>query len=102
MEDSDIMNTLKSYKKLCDDENSHAQLLMVIFYLKFMYYIRYTFHSQDKTVILYAATLLHDKNEDIINLCLDIFHSLVKNEASHSVILNTFGIFEAVESLSIR
>lgn len=57
---------------------------------------------QDKTAILYAAVLLENEDLELLNLSLDILENFAENEETHSFLLSTFGIYESIESLSIR
>ncbi|KAK9746524.1 Heavy-metal-associated domain [Popillia japonica] len=76
--------TLKKYKKLTQNIKNHPSLL------------------KDKTVILCAATFLDSSERNIVKLCLDIIEDFVQNDSCHYALITTFGIFESLESLSIR
>ncbi|KAF2886686.1 hypothetical protein ILUMI_19487 [Ignelater luminosus] len=78
------IQTLEAYKKLTEEISNHNQLL------------------KEKTIILYVATLLDSKNREVLDLCLDILEIFIKNNKSHEVLTVTFGVIEALESLSIR
>lgn len=98
--DECVMETLLSYKKLVQNKRNHIRLLKVrnsITMLKIN-----TSEFKDKTLILYVATLLETNNRIQLNLCMDILEELTKNENTHEILLTTFGVFEALESLIIR
>ncbi|GJQ76889.1 hypothetical protein Trydic_g15093 [Trypoxylus dichotomus] len=82
--DSNAIATLKKYKKLSGSVKNHPSLI------------------KDKTVILCAATFLESTDKAVIRLCLDIVEDFVQNDSCHYALITTFGMFEALESLSIR
>ncbi|KAI4471743.1 armadillo repeat-containing protein 1 [Holotrichia oblita] len=82
--DSNAATTLKKYKKLTGNIKNHSSLI------------------KDKTVILCAAMFLDSSERNIIRLCLDIIEDFVQNDSCHYALITTFGIFESLESLSIR
>ncbi|KAJ8977870.1 hypothetical protein NQ317_016354 [Molorchus minor] len=82
--ESDVINNLKAFKDISCDQKAHSDIL------------------KQKKIILYATTLLENDNLKILELCLEIFANLVANESTHAFLLSTFGIYEALEALSIR
>lgn len=76
--------TLKTYKNLSELPENHEDLL------------------KEKTPLLYPATLLEEKDATIVNLSLDVLENFISNDENHSIILSTFGVFEALESLALR
>ncbi|XP_045483143.1 armadillo repeat-containing protein 1-like [Harmonia axyridis] len=76
--------TLKTYKLLSESPENHRALL------------------QEKTPLLYPATLLEEKNPTIVNLSLDILQNLISNDENHRTILSTFGVYESLESLVVK
>ncbi|CAG9818938.1 unnamed protein product [Phaedon cochleariae] len=78
------IENLKTYKYLSSDKKNHLKLL------------------NEKKIILYAAMLLESENNTTISLSLDVLDNFVSNEETHYILLSTFGIYEALESLSIR
>ncbi|KAJ8966882.1 hypothetical protein NQ314_003246 [Rhamnusium bicolor] len=81
---SDLIENLKTFREISLDQNAYPDIL------------------KEKKIILYAATLLENDNVRILELCLDILENFVGNESSHAFLLSTFGIYEALETLSIR
>ncbi|XP_050514952.1 armadillo repeat-containing protein 1-like [Diabrotica virgifera virgifera] len=77
------IDILKSYK--IQSENNNEQL-----------------DSKGKQDILHVATLLESENLKILSLCLDILENYAANKSTHSFLLTTLGIYEAIETLSIR
>lgn len=57
---------------------------------------------KDKKAILYATTLLVSDDLNILSLCLDILENCMSSEEAQDFLLNTFGIYEAIESLGLR
>lgn len=84
MQDTAILDALQSYKNLAEDVASHDKLL------------------KDKTILLYAATMLENANDDIVTSSLEILSMLANHDKNHEVLLNTFGIFEALENVAIN
>ncbi|XP_044744303.1 armadillo repeat-containing protein 1-like [Coccinella septempunctata] len=81
---TECLITLKTYKNLSQTAENHEALL------------------QEKTPLLYPATLLEEKDATVVSLSLDILENFISNESTHSTILSTFGIYEALQSLSLK
>ncbi|XP_074033041.1 uncharacterized protein [Leptinotarsa decemlineata] len=75
---------LKAFRDLSADQKRHTTLL------------------KEKKIILYAATLLDSENLEVVSLCLDILENFISNEDAHACLLSTFGVYEALEALSIK
>lgn len=46
--------------------------------------------------------MLEKKNVTIVKLCLDIIGNYIANEDYHLELISTFGVYEAVEVVSVR
>lgn len=57
---------------------------------------------QEKTMLLFIANLLATKNEEILQLCLDILVNFVDVNKNHQAILNVFGLYEGLSYLAIK
>ncbi|KAJ8924701.1 hypothetical protein NQ315_000852 [Exocentrus adspersus] len=84
VEELEMLKTLKIFKEASSNEKAHLDLL------------------KEKKIILYAATLLECDNVNVLKLCLEILENFASNEQAHGFLINTFGIYEALETLSIR
>ncbi|KAK4884108.1 hypothetical protein RN001_000379 [Aquatica leii] len=84
MDKDSILETLIAYKKLSEKQQNHEYLL------------------DDKTVILFASTLLDGEDPEIISNCLDILENFIKNKEARTALIGIFGTVEALESLSMK
>lgn len=53
-------------------------------------------------MLLFIANLLATKNEEILQLCLDILVNFVDVNKNHQAILNVFGLYEGLSYLAIK
>ncbi|KAK9886213.1 hypothetical protein WA026_015731 [Henosepilachna vigintioctopunctata] len=76
------LDTLNIYKTLSVNPENHDKLL------------------RKRTPLLYPATMLESENLRVVELSQDILENFIANERNHSFIMSTFGIYEALKSLS--